>query len=175
MHNTIFLSLAIISTLILSFQFIRFLKQQKAAVTDESTLPEQCPCFFSFGNVLAFIACASWSYLLVRGIGFDAWIACLVAIGDGLFLAFMLYYMKKTLFRFQKRGILDYINAVDHIATVASNIPPLTKRGGRINFTFNQKNMDVEAIHTGDFIIEANENVRIKAWTDSKTFLVEKI
>ena len=130
---------------------------------------------FSIRGIMGMAAIGGWSGLVMHEAGINIWVTILLAVAFGFLALVGIAYIMKLASKLQSSGNIDLGSAIGKVGTVYIPIPPSMQGRGKINFTLQERFLEVTAMTNADRKIATGESVRIVATDENSVVVVEPI
>ncbi len=126
-------------------------------------------------SVLAFLAGFGWTGTIVLQSGRGMAPAVFIALGVGILLMLMVFWLMQWLYSLRQSGSLDYRNAVGQVGTVYVRIPPRGQGAGQIQVLVQGRLATVAAVGRDDDVLTSGSKVKVVGLSGLTTLEVEGI
>jgi len=126
-------------------------------------------------TVLAFLAGFGWTGTIVLEAGKGMAAAVPIALGVGILLMLLVFWLMRWLYSLRESGSLDYRNAVGQVGTVYVRIPPRGQGAGQIQVLVQGRLATVAAVGRDDAPVASGSKVKVVGLSGLTTLEVEGI
>ncbi len=126
-------------------------------------------------TVIAFLAGFGWTGVIALQGGRPVTSAVLIAVGVGILLMLLVFWLMRWLFSLRESGTMDYRNAIGQVGTVYVHIPAAGRGTGQIQVLVQGRLATVAAVGTGTATIASGEKVRVTGLVGANILEVEGI
>lgn len=126
-------------------------------------------------TVLAFLAGFGWTGVIALQGGRSMASSVLIAVGVGLLLMMLVFWLMQWLYSLRQSGSLDYRNAVGQVGTVYVRIPAQGQGTGQIQVLVQGRLATVAAVGRGEAPITSGNKVKVVGLAGLNTLEVEGI
>ena len=126
-------------------------------------------------TVTAFLAGFGWTGVVVLEAGRTVTSALLIAVGVGILLMLLVFWLMRWLFSLRESGTMDYRNAIGQVGTVYVHVPAAGQGTGQIQVLVQGRLATVAAAGTGTATIASGEKVRVTGLAGANILEVEGI
>jgi len=140
---------------------------------DHSALDDGGMRLITVRGIVAFFAVGGWLGVAMIDLGLHPAIAVLISLAGGFGALSLVAFILKSVMKLQADGNVDYDNAVGLQGEVYMQIPPSCTGKGKINFTVQERYVEVDAMTTHTEPLKRGTLVRVTEKLDSSTLMVE--
>lgn len=126
-------------------------------------------------TVIAFLAGFGWTGVIVLEAGRTVTSAVLIAVGVGILLMLLVFWLMRWLYSLRESGTLDYRNAIGQVGTVYVHVPAAGQGTGQIQVLVQGRLATVAAAGTGTATIASGEKVKVTGLAGANILEVESI
>lgn len=139
--------------------------------------PDAGLAVFSLRGIVSMLCIMGWSGfgLLDPDTGLPLWAGIVISFALGVLTLIGVAFAMKAISRLQQTGNLDLRNAVGKVGQVYLTIPAGGNSVGKVNLTVQEQLREFPAVTTGDSEIKTGAYVRVVAFAENGTLVVEPI
>lgn len=143
----------------------------------DSDTPDSGLAIFSLRGIVSMLCIMGWSGfgLLDPATGLPVWAGISISVVLGILTLIGVAFAMKAISRLQQSGNLDLRNAVGKVGQVYLTVPAGGSSAGKVNLTVQEQLREFPAVTTGTSEIKTGAYVRVVAFAENGTLVVEPI